>query len=358
MVLKKRYRRDIRHNLSLYVSATILTVLALLLFYLYDICGTGILSYANKIFASQKIEDANFSTYLEIPDREIAEYEKKYNLELEKQHYLNLENDGITARVFERNSKIDIHYVTAGRDATADNEIVISEGFAQNMGILIGDSLEIGDKTYTITGFAERPDYLFMLQNLGDADKNISSFFICYMTDHAFDDLGETSCQYFVRYHEDNHRNFRKDINDNYTLRTYTAAKDNLRINMVTDQPELFITMGHISLFILPLMAVVLISTILSRKIRNEQKMIGTLAAYGYTNHQIIRHYAGFAAIPGILGGILTTVLVAILAQPYGNLGLMDYEPLKADFKLHIPQMILGIIIPTLLLPFLRLTGF
>lgn len=349
MVLKKRYRRDIRHNLSLYVSATILTVLALMLFYLYDISGTGIKSYAEQVFADQKIEDANFSTYQEIPDEKIREYEQKYDLELEKQRYLNLENGGITARVFSRTSKIDIHYVTAGRDAAAEDEVVISEGFAQNMGIVIGDSLEIGDKTYTVTGFAERPDYLFMLQNLGDADKNIATFYICYMTDRAFDDLGETNCQYLVRYHQDNHREFRKDVHDNYMMRTYTGAKDNLRINMVIDQPELFISMGYISLFILPLMAVVLISTILSRKIRNEQKMIGTLASYGYTNRQIITHYALFAAIPGILGGVLTTVVVAILAQPYGNMGLMDYEPLKVDFKLHIPQMILGIVIPTLL---------
>ena len=349
MVLRKRYRRDIRHNLSLYVSAAFITVLSLMLFYLYDICGNGILNYAHDIFESQKVEDANFSTYVDIPEEELEMYEEKYDLELEKQEYLNLKTDGVTSRVYEKTEKIDIPFITEGRDVQEDDEIVISEGYALNNHIEIGDTIKIQSKTYEVTGYVERPDYLVMYQNLGDAAKNLTSFYICYMTEDAFEDLGKANSQYLVRYTKDNNKEFRKDINDTYYLNSYIASQDNMRITMMTLQPEMFITMGYFTLFTLPLLAVVLIGIILSRKVRNEQKMIGTLAACGYTNRQIIRYYAGISAIPGIVGGLLTTLNVALLAQPYGELGLMDYEPLHIVFQLNVPSMIAGIIVPTLM---------
>ena len=62
------------------------------------------------------------------------------------------------------------------------------------------------------------------------------------------------------------------------------------------------------------------------QKGKTEQQMVGTLSAMGYTRTQLARHYAGFAAIPGIIGGVLTSVVTAVAAQPYGELGLTDYE--------------------------------
>lgn len=350
MTLKKRYKRDLKHNMSLYVSSTLLTVLSLLLFYLYYISGAGITDYTEDIFGKQKIEDAHFGTYIEIPDKKINEYEKKYNIVLEKQHYINLETDGITARIFEKNKKADIPFITSGKYPEKNNEIAISEGYAINCNVKKGENIVIKKKNYKVTGYIERPDYLYMLQNLNDTDKNINSFFIAYMTDEEFRNLRGESVQYLVRYSKSTDiEKFRKEIHRNYAINSYVEAEDNHRITMLTAQPELFIQMAYAVLFTLPLMAVLLISIILSRKIRSEQKMIGTLSAYGYSRKQIIIHYAGFSAIPGIAGGILTTIVIFLTADSYGALGLMDYEPLKIDFRLELPQMILGITIPTIM---------
>ncbi len=47
MTLNKRYLRNVKENLSFYVAAAVLTVVALLLFYLFYIAGTGIKSYGD-----------------------------------------------------------------------------------------------------------------------------------------------------------------------------------------------------------------------------------------------------------------------------------------------------------------------
>lgn len=42
MTLNKRYLRNIKENLSFYIASSVLTVVALLLFYLFYIAGSGI----------------------------------------------------------------------------------------------------------------------------------------------------------------------------------------------------------------------------------------------------------------------------------------------------------------------------
>lgn len=164
MTLNKRYLRNVKENLSFYIAAAVLTVVALLLFYLFYIAGTGIKSYGDQFFIDNKLEDATFTTYVEIPDNEISNIEKKYNVTFEKEHYVNINEDGYKVRVFKRNKKIDLYEVIDGNDIFNDDEIVISKGYAESEHVSIGDRLTIKGKEYKVTGYFLRPDYLYMLE--------------------------------------------------------------------------------------------------------------------------------------------------------------------------------------------------
>ena len=347
MKLNRRYIRNIKENLSFYISSVVLTAVALIMFFLFNIAGNAILDFSADFFPEHNIEDANFTTYLPISDEELSALEKEYDVTLEAQRYINIETDGVTARVFRRTEKIDLYEVTVGEDLSNNDEIIISEGFAVNMDVSVGDSMKIGGKSYTVVGFMQRPDYLYMLENEGSTYKNITTFYLAYMTDDAFDALGDTGCVYLVRYHADNKLDFRRAVHNTYYMRSYTAAADNMRIRMVDEQAEMFLIMSYVILFVLPLLAVALVSIIISRKVKNEQKMIGTLSALGYKKDRLMFHYAGFAAIPGIIGGVLTTIVSALAAQPYSEAGLSDYEPMRVTGSLNPLIALLGIVVPT-----------
>ncbi|MDD2960338.1 MAG: FtsX-like permease family protein [Lachnospiraceae bacterium] len=349
MKLNKRYVRGIRDNLSFYIAASVLTMVTLVLFFLFNIAGNAILNFSEDFFPAHKLEDAHFSTYMPIPDEEIDKLAEEYNLTLEAQRYVNIETDGVTVRVFERTEQVDLYEITAGEDASANNEIIISEGYAQNKGVEMGNSLKIGDKSYTVTGCFQRPDYLYMLENTDDSYKNITTFYLAYMTDEAFAKLGETSCQYLVIYHEDNSTAFRKAVHESYYMQHYSSAEENLRITMVDTQAQMFVIMAYIILCVLPLIAVALVCIIIGRKIKSEQKLIGTLSALGYKKGILMRHYAGFAAIPGVAGGILCAAAAYLFAQPYSELGLQDYEPMRVTGSLKPFDALLGILVPTAL---------
>lgn len=350
MTLKKRYLRNIKENISFYLASTILTIVTLLLYFMFNIAGNAIVEFGDHFFATQQLEDAHFETYLPIPDADIKNLEEKYHLKLEAQHYINIENGDVTARVFERTKKVDLYQVTKGKDVTKDDEIVISEGYAVAQKIQIGDQMKIGDQKYTVCGFMQRPDYLYMLESEDDSYKNISTFYLCYMSDHAFQKLNASGVSYLVRYEKDTDTTaFRKAIHKKYYTRSYSAAAENPRITMVDEQAQMFIVMSYMLLVILPLVAVVLICIIISRKVKSEQRMIGTLAAMGYKKSSLMLHYAGFAALPGLFGGILTAVIAGIWAQPFSEMGLQDYEPMHIKGHLDVVPALLGILIPTIL---------
>ncbi|MBQ9142593.1 MAG: FtsX-like permease family protein [Lachnospiraceae bacterium] len=349
MKLNKRYSRSIKSNLSFYVSSTILTILTLFLFFMMNIAGKSIWDFGDRFFATQNVEDANFTTYLPISEEDRNALEKEYEVTLEPQYYSNIETDGTTVRVFKKTSEINLYSITEGKDITGNDEIIISEGYAVFNKVALGDELKIGEKTYTVTGFFQRPDYLYMLQNESDSYKNVTTFFLAYVTDEEFESLGSENCMYFVCYEKENQTEFRKEINEKYYMRTYISARENMRIDMVKMQAEMFIVISYIILAVMPLIVVVLVSIVISRKVKSEQKMIGTLTALGYKKGQLMLHYAGFAMIPGLLGGTFAVIFAMLFAQPFGELGLQDYEPMRIECHLNPIAAILGILIPTVM---------
>ncbi|MBC8542228.1 ABC transporter permease [Bianquea renquensis] len=350
MKLNRRYTRNIRENLSFYIASTILTIVTLLLYFLFNIAGNAILDFSEDFYERNQVEDAHFTTYMAIPEEELAKLSDTYHVTTEAQRYINIETDGVTARVFSRTEKVDLYEVTQGKDAERDNEIVISEGYAVANAVSIGSRMKIGDKEYTVAGFMQRPDYLYMLESEEDAYKNVSTFYLCYMTGSAFEALGDTGCQYLVRYTGDSDiTGFRKAVHEQYYMRSYSSAAENPRITMVEQQAQMFIVMAYVLLCILPLIAVVLISIIISRKVKSEQRMIGTLSALGYKKGQLMRHYAGFAVIPGLVGGVFTAIISAIAAQPLSEMGLQDYEPMHVAGHLNPLAALLGLLVPTAL---------
>ena len=130
--------------------------------------------------------------------------------------------------------------MTEGEDTDEKGEVILSEGYAVNMDISIGDQIRIGEEDYTVTGFFQRPDYLYMLENEDDSYKNITTFFLAYMSEEDFAELEETNCQYLVRYNGNDDTDFRRAANEKYHMHSYTAAEENQRIVMVRSQAEMF----------------------------------------------------------------------------------------------------------------------
>ena len=102
--------------------------------------------------------------------------------------------------------------------------------------------------------------------------------------------MGHANCLYLVRYNKNDQAGFRRKINEQYYMRTYIPAEENMRIDMVKKQAEMFRVMSYLVLAVMPLLVVVLVSIVIDRKVRSEQKLIGTLTALGYKKNKLKLH--------------------------------------------------------------------
>lgn len=158
MKLNKRYARSIRAYLPFYIAASVLTMVKLLMFYLFYIAGTGINAYGDDFFSKYKLESATFSTYREIPDEELTALESKYGVTLEKERFAGVDDGEVRVRVFAPNQKIDLYEIQDGHDLSSDSEVLISAGYAAENGVKPGDPIRIGGVEYCVVRTFLRPD--------------------------------------------------------------------------------------------------------------------------------------------------------------------------------------------------------
>ena len=379
--LNKRYKRSVRSNIIFYIAASLLTMLCIMAFALLYTCGTGISNYVNEMFEKCVVEDANAQTLLEIDNNDIPNIEKQFNILLEKQETLNIidtktydkfGNDATKpnthARIFKNNTKINKYVITEknkeinSANDLENNEIIINEKYAKLHNISLSSDknrIFLGNKEFVVVGYFVRPDYLNGLENTTDVYADYNTFFIGYINDTQYESFKSekngkisASTTYSIKYNQDGTTDvdaLRKYLFDNYITYQYNAAKTSGRITIFYSRPKMFISFSFLFLIIMPLAVVSLISIIINIKVKNDQKIIGTMKALGYRDSEICYHYSIMALIPGLIGGILMTIIVYISANFFGSVSIGDFEVMKISFIYPWYMAILGIIVPSLI---------
>jgi putative ABC transport system permease protein len=347
MNLNKRYRRNIRHSLSFYISATLLTALGVLFLISMNSALNAIDTGFSEIMRTQNVEDAQFTTLKPIAENEIRELEKSFRVELEKIRYIDIKEEDYTVRVFAKTVKINTVAVLEGADIAANDEILLNWDFAVANGLEPGDSLSVGGKWYRISGIAVRPDYLYAQKNSTDFYVDDASFGQVTMSQNAFDKLENTQSYYTVIYREDNSVAFRKTLFENYYSINYLPAYANNRIAMAVDNGDQY---GIILTILIPFMfgmISVIVTVVLGRKISREKKQIGTLVAPGYRKGELVRHYSIYALIPGIMGSLVGILFSILLIRPLVLLTATDFETVNYDIGIHFSAIVLSLLIPS-----------
>jgi putative ABC transport system permease protein len=221
--------------------------------------------------------------------------------------------------------------------------------YAQSQNINIGDTVTIGGKKYTLTGYCIRPDYLFCLETLSSVFSESETFGVGIITQNAFDEIDEKDCSYVysIVYHQDNEKEVRKAIYDRYQTIQYVSASLNNRI--VTPQEEMDAIESETKGILPGMMICIMLLTavVLGRKIKNEQKMIGILHALGYKKREIALHYSLFGAIPGILGSVIGILATIPLSDPImGMLFESKIEPFPFEIKFSVGNILIALFVP------------
>lgn len=349
MKLNKRYFRSIRTNLSFNLVVTLLTILIGALIIAAISTAELMNDVYNKGIEDCLTEDAQFVTMLPLSDSDISEAEQKYSVKIEEMVYCDDEKDDYVLRLAGINDKVNICQVTKGNAPASDKEIMISERFADAQKLKIGDSIDICGESFRISGYMVRTDYLCMLRELTDSFPDYSSFGLAVANRSVVSELTDSRSYYAVRYQKDNSVEFRKGINSDRRILNYTAVNNNIRVQSALNQAKL---VKSVALIVAPMLygiVLLLITLMLSRRLKGEQKQIGTLIALGYKGAEIKRHYALYSLVPGIIGAAVGLVCGYAAAFPFSEMYFNFFEAQPHTVRVSPVTAVLALILPPLL---------
>ena len=379
--INKRYLRSIKTNIIFYVAASLLTMLSVMAFALLYTSGIGIRDYVNKIFEENVVEDASFQSLVPVYDEDIQYLEETHHILVERQEYLNImevktidKNGADTttknthARVFKNNTKINKYTITASKNGITnveqlkDNEIIINEKYANRHNISLDsdkNKIILLGKEYTIVGYFIRPDYISCREEETDSYPNYDSFLIAYLNSNSYqafvnekDGIVAAASLCAIKYNQNGQTDIsalRDDLFNKYITYQYNVAQTSGRIKILYERPKMYISFSFLFLAIIPIAVVSLIAIILNIKIKNDQKIIGTIKALGYQESEICYHYSIMSLIPGLTGGILMTIIIYISVNFFGKLASGDFEVMKINFVYPWYTALLGILVPTII---------
>ena len=194
--LRKRIPRELKGEIGKYLVVFILMVATIGMVSGFLVADGSMIQAYDEGFEKYNIEDGNFRTgeRLYRGQREAIEEE---GVKIYENYYIedSLSN-GSTMRFFKNRTEVDKVCLMDGELPSETGEIAIDRMYADNNSLKIGDTLDDGKKSWTITGLVALSDYSCLFQNNNDSMFDAVKFGVGVVTDEEFDSLDQDKLQY------------------------------------------------------------------------------------------------------------------------------------------------------------------
>lgn len=354
MTINKRAVRSVKKNISFYIISIILTMIISILIVAPLSTGHNMTKVINDFVEKYKAEDAEFVTYKPISEDDMRTLENDYDVIMEYSRYKDVkisgsDLDGLTVRIFDMPEKLNLCDVRDG-GMPEDGEALITQNFADIHGIKVGDVVDLGKYSYKVSAFATKADYIYMLEKLsGYVEKDKFAVMVVTHDDYDKIDADETG-YYSIKYNRDNDKEVREKLNDDYVIASYLAATTNTRISMPVNEGDAVSNMATMYAPIMFIIVLALIVMVLGRNIRNEQYLLGTFIALGFSRKQIVGHYMRFGLLPGIVGSVLGTIAAIPVTKAITYFYIAyDFEKINYTVRYDVAAVLAALILPSLL---------
>lgn len=188
-ILRKRIVRDFKANLPRYLALALLIVLSMYLVVSMIGAAETIIRGSEEADEAQQVEDGEFSLFVPMKESEFAELTEK-GITLEKMFFMDYSyEDSKTLRIFENREQINTVALKEGTLPVAEDEIVIERRFAEVNEIIPGDRIELGGRSFTVSGIGTVPDYDNVMKSLGDTGCDSKNFGIAFVTADTYHNL-------------------------------------------------------------------------------------------------------------------------------------------------------------------------
>lgn len=195
----------------------------------------------------------------------------------------------------------------------AQNEVILSERFAANNGLALGDHIEVSIESrrypLRIVGLALSPEYVYMIRNVQELVPSFERFGILWVP-QAFAETAldmREACNNVVGVVDeiaalDGVLERAEELLEPYGVFAKTRREDQISNRFLSDEIKGLGVSARIVPAIFQGVAALILLVLLNRMVRTERTQIGLLKAYGYSNLQVAVHYLQFALVLAVLG--------------------------------------------------------
>ncbi len=349
--LNKRQKKMFLSQKSFYIGFSLLIILSVGLFLGFSIASLSIKTSVEKDRIINKLEDAWFDYSYNLNKEDIAYYEEKYDMLLQKSVYKDVDYDSAVLRLRPPYEKINLYSVVDGDDINKSGDILIDRFFMQEHKLKIGDNVNINENDYKIVGIVSSPDYLDILRNNMDYISNGNKFGIAVVfEDDFYFDKDKTKYNYAIKYNKPNRRKFIEELNEKGVITNYTNVENNIRIKPFDGEIVAMINIARIAPLFIILVSMLIMSVVMARQLKKEYIYIGALKALGFKVKEILAHYLILPLIIATVSSFLGVILGIGLSKPLLYLTRSEYSIPKVNMYYDYVSMIIAFLLPILLM--------
>ncbi len=349
-MLKKIPLRIILRNKSQFLGIILLVFFASFTYALFSIMSSNIDSNYKRFIEDYKQETFHFITLNPINIEEISQ---KYSIDLEERFSLDYEVEDKIMRIFNISDRINIPFILEGM-LPKIGEIAIDPNFAKENNLKIGDTIEIYNKKFRISGYLYLPDYTYVIKNEQDMLPDPKHFGIGIMDPieiRGF--ISHTPYHYYMaRGVIDDINLFKNELNSKYKLLAFQDREDNFRIIATEKKTENIRPLSYvISIFVL-LISSILLFIVLNRLISSMHAEIGTLYALGYSQREIVNVYLMFPIFIWLFGAIPGGIIGYSLANPLTEFYTSFFNIPLVRKMFPFRELLIAILLPAVFMVF------
>lgn len=188
-ILRKRVLRDLKENLFRYLALGILILVSMYLIVSMLGAAETIIQGGEYFEKQQNVEAGQFTVFVPLNKTQIGELKRK-GVQLENTFYMDFPvKDDSTLRIFKDRTSIDKVYVEKGHKAHKSNELVLEKRYCETKKLQVGDTIQIADKSFTVTGIGCAPDYNSTLKSISDSTVDSKQFGVAFLTSEGYQSL-------------------------------------------------------------------------------------------------------------------------------------------------------------------------
>lgn len=377
--LRKRVIREIIGDWSKYVVVSLFLILTIGFVSGMYVANGSMMKAADEGVSTYKRENGHFELWkkadsetiqnIESADEDVCVNVYPNFFKNEKEDYDRDNKKDGTIRVYAKTEKVNLASVMSGRLPQKYDEIAIDRMHADNVGIKVGDEINVGDEEYKVTGLIAYVNYSTLHEKSTDMMFDALKFNVGMVTDQGFDRLNErvhyTYAWNYVKIPKDvkEEKKSSDDFLENLAvqavkhgnrLEDYVPGYADPAVNFATEDIESDKAMGGVLLDILIVICAFIFAVTISNTIIKESSAIGTLRASGYTRKELVCHYLSMPVMVTFLAAVIGNVLgytlfkKIVVAMYYNSYSLPAYETvwnMEAFLKTTIVPLVLMLVV-------------